>query len=88
MAIQVKKIIFCLCNFLLLQNTIPFKRILVHGMAVDDLGKKMSKSKGNVVDPKTVNKSINFNKYLFFRSLMATTRHRLGWTRFAFGAHG
>ena len=30
---------------------IPFKDILLHGMVVDPLGKKMSKSKGNVVNP-------------------------------------
>ncbi|KAL3099851.1 hypothetical protein niasHT_022269 [Heterodera trifolii] len=37
-----------------LQDSVPFRRILVHAMAVDDRGKKMSKSKGNVVDPKTI----------------------------------
>uniref|UniRef100_A0A183C260 isoleucine--tRNA ligase n=1 Tax=Globodera pallida TaxID=36090 RepID=A0A183C260_GLOPA len=37
-----------------LQDCAPFKQILVHAMAVDDQGKKMSKSKGNVVDPKTI----------------------------------
>ncbi len=30
---------------------IPFKDILLHGKVLDPLGKKMSKSKGNVVDP-------------------------------------
>ncbi len=32
----------------------PFKNILVHGFAVDENGRKMSKSEGNVVDPKEV----------------------------------
>lgn len=31
----------------------PYKYLLVHGMAVDEEGKKMSKSKGNVFDPNT-----------------------------------
>ncbi|MEZ4301621.1 MAG: valine--tRNA ligase [Polyangiaceae bacterium] len=29
----------------------PFKRILLHGMVVDETGDKMSKVKGNVIDP-------------------------------------
>ncbi|KAF7638238.1 hypothetical protein Mgra_00002210 [Meloidogyne graminicola] len=37
-----------------LQDSAPFKRILIHGMAVDDQGAKMSKSKGNVVQPETI----------------------------------
>ncbi|VDD93119.1 unnamed protein product [Enterobius vermicularis] len=39
---------------LALENAIPFKKILVHGFAVDGEGKKMSKSVGNVVLPHTV----------------------------------
>ncbi len=29
----------------------PFKRILLHGLVVDEIGDKMSKVKGNVIDP-------------------------------------
>ena len=32
----------------------PFKSVLTHGFIVDDKGEKMSKSKGNVVDPANV----------------------------------
>ncbi|MEM4270500.1 MAG: valine--tRNA ligase [Candidatus Pacearchaeota archaeon] len=32
-------------------GNIPFKDVVLHGMVKDPLGKKMSKSKGNVVDP-------------------------------------
>lgn len=34
----------------------PYKEVLTHGMTIDDDGKKMSKSKGNVVDPLEVAK--------------------------------
>jgi valyl-tRNA synthetase len=30
---------------------VPFRRILLHGMVVDETGEKMSKVKGNVIDP-------------------------------------
>ncbi|CAK5078955.1 unnamed protein product [Meloidogyne enterolobii] len=35
-------------------DSAPFKQILIHGMAVDDKGSKMSKSKGNVVLPEAI----------------------------------
>ncbi len=30
---------------------VPFKRVLLHGLVVDETGEKMSKVKGNVIDP-------------------------------------
>ena len=36
----------------------PYKTVLTHGFAVDAEGKKMSKSRGNVVAPQTVMKSL------------------------------
>jgi valyl-tRNA synthetase len=30
---------------------VPFRRVLLHGMVVDETGEKMSKVKGNVIDP-------------------------------------
>ncbi|KAL7670259.1 hypothetical protein ACOME3_005198 [Neoechinorhynchus agilis] len=29
----------------------PFRKLMVHGFVVDESGKKMAKSKGNVIDP-------------------------------------
>lgn len=37
-----------------INETAPFEQILVHGFAVDDHGRKMSKSEGNVIFPETV----------------------------------
>jgi len=34
-----------------LTNTLPFSEVLLHSMVRDSRGEKMSKSKGNVVDP-------------------------------------
>ena len=34
-----------------IHNRAPYKKVLTHGFTVDDSGKKMSKSSGNVVDP-------------------------------------
>ncbi len=34
-----------------LKEQIPYRDVLLHGMVLDPLGKKMSKSKGNVVNP-------------------------------------
>ena len=37
-----------------LRGTAPFKRVFVHGFALDEKGRKMSKSVGNVVHPDAV----------------------------------
>lgn len=34
-----------------LTNTLPFSEVLLHSMVRDSRGEKMSKSKGNVIDP-------------------------------------
>lgn len=42
-----KMVMICMA----LEDKVPFELILLHGMICDSKGKKMSKSKGNVVDP-------------------------------------
>lgn len=44
---------------LALVGEIPFKQVLLHGMICDSAGKKMSKSKGNVIDPMDLIKGAN-----------------------------
>ncbi len=38
------------------ENKAPWKNVMIHGWALDSKGKKMSKSKGNVIDPKDMMK--------------------------------
>lgn len=45
-----------------LRNTVPYKKIYVHGFVVDENGMKMSKSLGNVVDPEVIMKGGKKNK--------------------------
>lgn len=37
-----------------IENNRPYQKILTHGFVVDSQGKKMSKSIGNVIDPRTI----------------------------------
>uniref|UniRef100_A0A1I7Y290 isoleucine--tRNA ligase n=1 Tax=Steinernema glaseri TaxID=37863 RepID=A0A1I7Y290_9BILA len=39
---------------LAVRDEAPYKRVNVHGFSVDDKGKKMSKSLGNVIDPEVI----------------------------------
>lgn len=51
----------------------PYKQVLTHGFTVDAEGKKMSKSKGNVVLPQTVMKSLGAD---VLRLWVASTDYR------------
>ncbi len=47
---------------LALESKLPFNRVLLHGMVCDSEGKKMSKSKGNVIDPNDVINGITLDQ--------------------------
>ncbi len=41
---------------------VPFRRVLLHGLVVDETGDKMSKMKGNVIDPLDLVRGASFEK--------------------------
>jgi isoleucyl-tRNA synthetase len=41
-----------------MKNTAPFKQVLTHGFTVDELGRKMSKSLGNGIEPEEIFKTL------------------------------
>ena len=47
-----------------LTNKLPFKTVYLHPMVRDEEGGKMSKSKGNVIDPLEVMDSCNLDVLL------------------------
>jgi len=56
-----------------MSDVAPYKQVLTHGFTVDAEGKKMSKSKGNVVLPQTVMKSLGAD---VLRLWVASTDYR------------
>lgn len=45
---------------LALVDRFPFRHVLLHGIVTDHYGRKMSKSKGNVIDPLHIVNGISY----------------------------
>ena len=56
-----------------INNTQPYKQVLTHGFTVDEKGYKMSKSKGNGVEPDEINKTMGAD---ILRLWIAATDYR------------
>jgi valyl-tRNA synthetase len=50
---------------------IPFRDVYIHALVKDDQGKKMSKSKGNIIDPLVVLDSFGTDSFRFTLSVLA-----------------
>ena len=56
---------------------VPYRKIFVHGFALDDKGRKMSKSLGNVVAPSDIVKGHKKGKNIHILDLnFSSTRNR------------
>jgi len=44
-------------------DEIPFNNVLLHGIVTDHYGRKMSKSRGNVIDPIYVTEGVSSQVY-------------------------
>ncbi len=62
----------------------PFERLLTQGMVLKD-GSKMSKSKGNVVDPDSIIEKYGADTARLFMLFTATSQKELEWNDSAVG---
>jgi len=68
-----------LLTSVMLRNKAPYKAVLTHGFVLDENGRKMSKSQGNVVDPNTVMRELGADVLrLWVASVDYTSDVRLG----------
>lgn len=58
---------------LFLTKNIPFKKIFIHGLIRDECGRKMSKSKGNIIDPLELSIGKSFSILLRLKTLLNDT---------------
>ena len=57
----------------------PFEHVLLHGLVLDDQGQKMSKSKGNGIDPLTVIDEVGADALRFATTLASTGAQDIRW---------
>ncbi|MFN7620643.1 MAG: class I tRNA ligase family protein, partial [bacterium] len=53
---------------------VPFRRVIINGLVRDEKGQKMSKSKGNVIDPLTIVDELGADPLRFTMAILSGTR--------------
>ena len=56
------------------QGEVPFRRVVMHGLVRDEAGAKMSKSKGNVIDPLEIVDDLGADALRFSLAILSGTR--------------
>ena len=56
------------------QGDVPFRRVVMHGLVRDETGAKMSKSKGNVIDPLEIVDDLGADALRFSLAILSGTR--------------
>jgi valyl-tRNA synthetase len=57
-----------------MDGEVPFKRVVINGLVRDEKGQKMSKSKGNVIDPLEVVDALGADALRFTMAILSGTR--------------
>jgi valyl-tRNA synthetase len=57
-----------------MDGEVPFKRVIINGLVRDEKGQKMSKSKGNVIDPLTIIDELGADPLRFTMAILSGTR--------------
>ncbi|WP_417231372.1 valine--tRNA ligase [Brevundimonas sp.] len=55
-------------------DEVPFKRVIINGLVRDEKGQKMSKSKGNVIDPLVIIDELGADPLRFTMAILSGTR--------------
>src|SRR5690606_41813922 len=55
-------------------DEVPFRRVIINGLVRDEKGQKMSKSKGNVIDPLTIVDELGADPLRFTMAILSGTR--------------